>query len=270
MAVLRTFSKIYGLAGLRVGYMVGPPEVVREVMKMRNAVRRRRSWPTSRRSRASTTPTSCAAGATLNERGRAELGGGVRGARACAPFPACANFLAVDVGDGRALAGRSLREGVIVRPLDAVRRAGVHPRDGRHARGERRSSPTSSPGRSSRGEPPPGRPARPRRGRRAAATSAPSRARSRSSRTATRWPTTSCASSIRAPARRPSPGSPARPGVGKSSLIGALVGHLRGAGQDGRRACPSTRPARSPRARCWATASGSPTTSSTRASSSAR
>ena len=37
VAVLRTFSKIYGLAGLRVGYMVGPPEVVREVMKIRNA-----------------------------------------------------------------------------------------------------------------------------------------------------------------------------------------------------------------------------------------
>ena len=43
VAVLRTFSKIYGLAGLRVGYMVGPAEVVREAMKVRNAVRRLRA-----------------------------------------------------------------------------------------------------------------------------------------------------------------------------------------------------------------------------------
>ena len=34
------------------------------------------------------------------------------------PFPACANFLAVDVGEGRALAEALMREGVIVRPLD--------------------------------------------------------------------------------------------------------------------------------------------------------
>ena len=35
--VLRTFSKIYGLAGLRVGYGVGPPDVVEAVRKVRNA-----------------------------------------------------------------------------------------------------------------------------------------------------------------------------------------------------------------------------------------
>ena len=35
--VLRTFSKIYGLAGLRVGYGVGPEEVIAEIKKVRNA-----------------------------------------------------------------------------------------------------------------------------------------------------------------------------------------------------------------------------------------
>src|ERR671923_1237008 len=34
---LRTFSKIYGLAGLRVGYGIGPPDVVEAVGKVRNA-----------------------------------------------------------------------------------------------------------------------------------------------------------------------------------------------------------------------------------------
>jgi histidinol-phosphate aminotransferase len=35
--VLRTFSKIYGLAGLRVGYGIGPKEVVDSVKRVRNA-----------------------------------------------------------------------------------------------------------------------------------------------------------------------------------------------------------------------------------------
>src|ERR671925_318489 len=35
--VLRTFSKIYGLAGLRVGYGVGPTDVVEAINKVRNA-----------------------------------------------------------------------------------------------------------------------------------------------------------------------------------------------------------------------------------------
>jgi histidinol-phosphate aminotransferase len=35
MVVLRTFSKAYGLAGLRVGFAVGDPEVVREIEKAR-------------------------------------------------------------------------------------------------------------------------------------------------------------------------------------------------------------------------------------------
>ena len=37
VAVLRTFSKIYGLAGLRVGYMVAPPAVVTAVNKVKRA-----------------------------------------------------------------------------------------------------------------------------------------------------------------------------------------------------------------------------------------
>ena len=35
--VLRTFSKIYGLAGLRVGYGVGPPDVIQAIGKTRRA-----------------------------------------------------------------------------------------------------------------------------------------------------------------------------------------------------------------------------------------
>jgi histidinol-phosphate aminotransferase len=35
LAVLRSFSKVYGLAGLRVGYLVAPPEVVEAVVRVR-------------------------------------------------------------------------------------------------------------------------------------------------------------------------------------------------------------------------------------------
>jgi len=116
VAVLRTFSKIYGLAGLRVGYMVARPEVVREVGRIRNA------FDVSELGHV-------AAAASLGEQAEVERRrqlneGGRRVMEASfrelgmAPYPACANFLCVDVGGGRALAARLLEEGVIVRPLD--------------------------------------------------------------------------------------------------------------------------------------------------------
>jgi histidinol-phosphate aminotransferase len=116
VAVLRTFSKIYGLAGLRVGYMVGPAEVVREVMKIRNA------FDVSELAHVAALASlddaeELARRRDVNERGRIALGA-TFAELGMQPFPACANFLAVDVGDGRALAGSLMREGVIVRPLD--------------------------------------------------------------------------------------------------------------------------------------------------------
>jgi histidinol-phosphate aminotransferase len=116
VAVLRTFSKIYGLAGLRIGYMVGPAEVVRQVMKIRNA------FDVSELAHVAALASlddaaELARRRDVNQRGRLELEAAFV-ALGMRPFPACANFLAVDVGDGRTLAGALLREGVIVRPLD--------------------------------------------------------------------------------------------------------------------------------------------------------
>ena len=116
VAVLRTFSKIYGLAGLRVGYLVGPAAVVREVMKIRNA------FDVSELAHvaaiASLDDTSeLERRRRVNAEGRRRLQETFSGL-GMTPYPACANFLAVDVGDGRALAASLLREGVIVRPLE--------------------------------------------------------------------------------------------------------------------------------------------------------
>jgi histidinol-phosphate aminotransferase len=115
--VLRTFSKIFGLAGLRVGYGVGPAEVVSAIGKVRRAfdvasagqeaalaslgdeeeVARRRI--ANRESMALLTE-------TLSEVGLD------------AAVPAVANFVFVDVGDDAAgLNEALLREGVIVRPM---------------------------------------------------------------------------------------------------------------------------------------------------------
>jgi histidinol-phosphate aminotransferase len=116
VAVLRTFSKIYGLAGLRVGYMVGPAEVVREAMKVRNAFDVSELAHVAALASLDDTA-EVARRRELNERGRAELEAALRAA-GMAPLPACANFLAVDAGDGRALARALESEGVIVRPLE--------------------------------------------------------------------------------------------------------------------------------------------------------
>jgi histidinol-phosphate aminotransferase len=117
VVVLRTFSKIYGLAGLRVGYAVAPKDVVTATSKVRRAFD-------------VTALAEAAALASLddnleitrrrkeNARGRSQLEAVVRSHGLEVAGPAIGNFLYIEVGDGRAVFERLLREGVIVRPLD--------------------------------------------------------------------------------------------------------------------------------------------------------
>jgi histidinol-phosphate aminotransferase len=115
--VLRTFSKIYGLAGLRVGYGVGPDEVVDAIKKVRNAFD-------------VTQPAQDAAVASLGDaeelsrrrRHNAEARAGL--VAACVEVglatagPAVGNFVYAEVGDDAGpVFDALLREGVIVRPL---------------------------------------------------------------------------------------------------------------------------------------------------------
>jgi len=115
VVVSRTFSKIYGLAGLRIGYAVAQPDVVAQLGKVRGAfdvselafaaaVASLDSEAELRRRR------------TDNEGERERLAAGMR-TLGLEPLPAAANFLCADVGDGAELAARLEREGVIVRPL---------------------------------------------------------------------------------------------------------------------------------------------------------
>ena len=114
---LRTFSKIFGLAGLRIGYGVGPAGVVSAMRKVQRAFD-------------VTTPAQEAALASLDDDAELERRRAVnRDAMAALEAvlrehgfdpisPAVGNFLFVDVGeDAAALDQRLLRRGVIVRPM---------------------------------------------------------------------------------------------------------------------------------------------------------
>jgi histidinol-phosphate aminotransferase len=114
--VLRTFSKIYGLAGLRVGYGVGPADVITAIGKVRRAFDVTSSGQEAalaslgvddevERRRAANREAMTALERILREHGYEPAG------------PAVANFLFVRVGDAVAVNAELLRRGVIVRPL---------------------------------------------------------------------------------------------------------------------------------------------------------
>jgi histidinol-phosphate aminotransferase len=115
--VLRTFSKIYGLAGLRVGYGVGPAELVTALGKTRRAFDL--STPAQEAALASLgAAEEVAERRRLNAIGRAELEEVLRNAGYGVAGPAVGNFVYVDVEqDAQMFFEALLKEGVIVRPL---------------------------------------------------------------------------------------------------------------------------------------------------------
>jgi histidinol-phosphate aminotransferase len=117
VVVLRTFSKIYGLAGLRIGYGVAPASVATAIAKVRRAFDM--SIPAQAAALASLDdPGELARRVRLNAEGRAELERTLTAHGLPPAGPAVANFLYADVGaDARELFDDLLRFGVIVRPL---------------------------------------------------------------------------------------------------------------------------------------------------------
>jgi histidinol-phosphate aminotransferase len=115
--VLRTFSKIYGLAGLRVGYGLGPADVVQAIKKVRNAFDI--SQPAQDAALASLAePAEIVRRRALTAEGRAQLLDVCSRLPVRVAGPAVANFLYVDTGEEVGpLFDALLREGVIVRPL---------------------------------------------------------------------------------------------------------------------------------------------------------
>jgi histidinol-phosphate aminotransferase len=116
IVTLRTFSKIFGLAGLRVGYAVAREDIVRLLNNVRQPFN-------------ITSPAQVGVEAGMedhdhvartlevNRSGIAYLEGELR--RIGVEFlPSQANFILADVGEGRAVYEKLLREGVIVRPMN--------------------------------------------------------------------------------------------------------------------------------------------------------
>jgi len=120
VAVLRSFSKIYGLAGLRVGYAVASKEICAAIAKVRPAF----DVNSTAQAAAVASLTGDDAEAELEHRRSyntvaiAELGRILRAFGLETLGPAVANFLYVDLGvDSRPFFERLLEQGVIVRPL---------------------------------------------------------------------------------------------------------------------------------------------------------
>ena len=117
--VTRTMSKAFGLAGLRMGYGIGSPELITEVLKARGPYK------------VSALAERAAVGAIANDRGwvvdrandvitnrarfRAELS-----RRGIASLESSANFVLLPVADCRATAGRLERAGIRVRALPGL------------------------------------------------------------------------------------------------------------------------------------------------------
>lgn len=117
LMVLRTFSKVYGMAGLRVGYAVGEPNFLAELNKLRTPFN---------------TPGVAQAAALAamddvehvrrsvetNNAGLKQLSEGLR-ALGAAFVPSVTNFMMIEAGNasGAAASEELLRLGVIVRPM---------------------------------------------------------------------------------------------------------------------------------------------------------
>ncbi len=114
--VLRTFSKTYGLAGLRVGYALGPEAGIAALNRVRQPFNVNSLGLAAARAAlddddyVARTRRLVARGLRQLERGLRELG--------LTFVPSVVNFLLVEVGDGRAVFDALQRKGVIVRPMD--------------------------------------------------------------------------------------------------------------------------------------------------------
>ena len=116
LLVLRTFSKIYGLAGMRMGYGIGPADLVVELNKLRTP------FNTS-----SVAQAAALAALDDTEHVRRSLEANGAGLKQLADgltamgvpfFPSVTNFLFVEWGeDAKPLSDALLRRGVIVRPM---------------------------------------------------------------------------------------------------------------------------------------------------------
>ncbi len=116
LLILRTFSKVYGLAGLRIGYAIGRPELLAAMNKLKTPFNTSGVAQAAALAALDDTEhvTRCIE-TNATERKRLSEGLAKLGFR---PVPSEANFVFIVVGpDAQALSDDLLQRGVIVRPL---------------------------------------------------------------------------------------------------------------------------------------------------------
>jgi len=115
IVTMRTFSKIFGLAGVRVGYAVARPDLVQLLHKVRQPF-----------NVTSLAQAAVLAGMDDHEHVRRTLANNAEGIEyleqefkrmGLAYVPSHANFILTEVGEGQAVFNRLLKLGVIVRPM---------------------------------------------------------------------------------------------------------------------------------------------------------
>ena len=116
LVVLRTFSKAYGLAGMRIGYGIGPEDLLAQLNKVRAPFNTTSIGQVAALA-ALDDARHLARSVEMNRAGLTQLGQGL--ALLGVTFvPSVANFVFVELGSGgEARADELLRLGVIVRPL---------------------------------------------------------------------------------------------------------------------------------------------------------
>ena len=117
VVILRTFSKVYGLAGIRLGYALAPAGVISDLQRVRSPFNTN-SLAQAAALAALEDQEHVRRSVMLNREGREMLATGLQhlGARVT---PSVANFLLVEVPQAARDAFQSLlRQGVIVRPMD--------------------------------------------------------------------------------------------------------------------------------------------------------
>jgi histidinol-phosphate aminotransferase len=115
LLLMRTFSKIYGLAGLRIGYGVGDPELIAALEKIRQ--------PFNINSLAQAAALAALDDSDHVQKTRSNNAAGMHFfAKAFQQLnlqfiPSAANFILVHVGDGQRVFQELQKEGIIVRPM---------------------------------------------------------------------------------------------------------------------------------------------------------
>ncbi len=115
LIVVRTFSKIYGLAGLRVGFGVAQPEVADLMNRVRHPFNVN-NLALAAAEAALDDHVFVADSYDLNRRGMEQLVAGFK-RLGLEHIPSHGNFVTVAVSDGAAINARLLKQGVIVRPI---------------------------------------------------------------------------------------------------------------------------------------------------------